>query len=141
MKSYRPTYFGIEELVCPEIFQERGERAWELLLPAALHTLDTIREHVGPMTVNNWHVGGPYKDSGMRHFGSTVGARWSAHRFGMGFDCKFKNTTPQEVHAYILDHPSEFPFLTTLEAIKATPTWLHFDCRNHPYPMIWVVNP
>ena len=141
MNLYRPLNFALEELVGPEIFQERGERAWELLNPDALKTLDALRDKFGALTVNNWKSGGQFKDSGMRHFNSTVGARWSAHRYGMAFDCKFKDAKPQVVHAYILSHADEFPLLTTLEAIYATPTWLHFDCRNHQRSEIWVVNP
>lgn len=147
---YRPKHFTLAELVDPEIYKARGERAWELLRPEALVTLDTLREKFGPMIVNNWHWGGTawlpdpdkiYRESGLRRFDSETGAVWSLHRYGAASDCKFKLVTPQEAHAYILSHPGEFPQLTTLEAIAATPTWLHFDCRNHNKVGIWVVNP
>ena len=138
---YRPRYFGLEELVAPEIFKARGERAWELLDVYALVTLDQLRERFGKMTVNDWHWGGKFKYSGMRPFVGGVGAEYSMHRFGRAFDIKPKETTPQEIHASILADQAAFPHLRVLEAIKATPTWIHFDTRNHTRATIWVVNP
>ena len=139
--TYRSKCFRITELVSRQIYQERGDRAWELLQPAALRTLDLLREKFGRIVINNWNVQGPYNESGLRHFETGTGAEWSMHKFGGAFDCKFQDTTPQDAHAYILANPDQFPELTTLEAIKSTPTWLHFDVRNHGKRGIWVVNP
>lgn len=138
---YRPKFFILQELVDPSIYEHWGERAWEWLDRPALVTLDSLRNKFGPITVNNWHAGGLFKESGLRTFKTSTGAQWSMHRYGRAFDPKPKNATPQEVHAYVLAHPDEFPLLTTLEAIEDTPTWVHFDTRNHGKPGIWVVNP
>lgn len=138
---YRPRYFGIEELVCPEIHKARGERAWELLDTYLLVTLDQLREEFGPMTVNDWHWGGTFKYSGLRPLVGGVGAEWSQHRFGRAADPKPKQVTPQEMHARILARPEKFPHLRVLEAIKATPTWVHFDVRNSTRDGILVVKP
>ena len=138
---YRPRYFGLEELVAPEIFKARGERAWVLLDVYALVTLDQLRERFGKMTVNDWHWGGKFKDSGLRHESSTTGKWWSQHRFGRAFDIKPKDTTPQEIHVAILSDPDKFPHLRVLEAIAATPTWVHWDTRGHTRSSIWVVKP
>ena len=137
---YRPRFFRLEELVPPEVF-ERGEAAWELLDPRALRTLDLLRERFGSVVVNDWKTGGTYRDSGFRAASSTVGPALSQHRFGRAFDCKFRTTTPAAVHAHLLEHPADFPEITTLEAAAATPTWLHFDVRNNAEPGIRVVNP
>ena len=138
---YRPRYFSLEELVCPEIVEARGERAWELLDVYALVTLDQLRERFGKMTVNDWHWDGQFKYSGLRPEGGSTGNWWSQHRFGRAFDIKPKETTPQEVHAEILKTQDKFPHLRVLEAIAATPTWVHFDTRGHTRSGIWVVNP
>jgi hypothetical protein len=45
------------------------------------------------------------------------------------------------VAQYVLKHPQEFPELTTIENVEFTPTWFHFDDRNHDKGGIWVVNP
>ncbi len=139
--SYRPLHLKLQELVDPGIYGARGERAWELLQPSALRTLDLLRDKFGPITVNNWHNGGAHKESGLRRFDTTTGAVWSMHRYGGAFDCKFQKTTARQVYDYVLAHPDEFPELTTVENIDATPTWFHFDVRNHDKAGIWVVNP
>lgn len=134
-------HFQLQELVDPQIYEDRGERAWELLRPTALITLDQLRNVFGPIIVNDWHKGGTYKESGLRRQDTTTGAKWSIHRYGGAFDCKPKACTVKDMFDYILAHSEEFPHLTTLEDIKATPTWLHFDDRNHNHGGIWVVNP
>lgn len=129
--GYRCQHFSVYELVPPEVYQARGEKAWELLDPAALVTLDALRTHFGPVTVNDWRWGGSYKESGFRTAQSETGAVYSQHRYGRAFDCKFAETTPQAVYEYVLAHPEQFPHLTTLEDIRYTPTWLHIDVRNN----------
>lgn len=137
----KPISFALDELVPPDIYMSRGERAWELLDRYALITLQQLRDKFGPITVNDWHNGGQFKESGLRSFTTTTGAKLSQHRFGRAFDCKPKNVTVREVADYVLAHPGEFPHLTTIENPDATPTWFHFDVRNHDKPGIWIVNP
>jgi len=139
--NYRPINFVIQELVPPDVFADRGQAAWELLDGWALVTLQALRNRFGPITVNNWHLGGRFKESGLRSFTTTTGAVYSQHRFGRAFDCKFSNTTPRAVSAYILANAQEFPYLTTLEDVEYTPGWLHFDCRNNADTGIRVVKP
>lgn len=138
---YRPENFSLQELVPPDIYKSRGDRAWELLDCYALITLQALRDAFGPITVNNWHAGGPYKESGLRSFTTSTGAAYSQHRFGRAFDCKIKGVTPHEAMHYVLAHPEKFPHLTTIENPDATPTWFHFDVRNHNKQGVWIVNP
>ena len=141
MNTYRPKHFALVELVGPEIFKERGDRCWELLQVPALLTLDAMRKRFGPIIVNDWFHGGNYSESGLRRFDSKTGAEYTMHKTGGADDCKFKLVSPIEAFNYILAHPSEFPYLTTMEDAKQTVTWLHFDVRNHSREGIWVVNP
>ena len=142
MNSYRPKHFALVELVDEPVFRERGEHAWELLRPDALETLDRLRSVFGPIIVNNWFTGGSYSESGLRRPTTGTGAKWSMHKYGGAFDCKFTSgTTPHKAFAYIMARPEEFPLLTTLEDVEKTVSWLHFDCRNHDKSGIWVVNP
>lgn len=138
---YRPQHFALHELVPPSIYRSRGERAWELLDPRALITLDQLRDRLGPITVNDWYWGGQYNESGLRSLTTKTGAKLSQHRFGRADDCKFADATPREVADYVLAHADEFPYLTTIEDPDATPTWFHFDVRNHDKRGIWIVNP
>jgi len=138
---YRTKHFQLHELVPPDIYESRGSRAWELLDAPALVTLDQLRERFGRTRVNDWWWGGRFKESGLRSFTTSTGAALSQHRFGRAFDCKFDGITPREACDYVLAHPDEFPYLTTIENPDATPTWFHFDTRNHHKAGIWIVNP
>jgi hypothetical protein len=137
----KPKSFLLQELVPPDIYAARGERAWELLDPRALITLQSLRDALGPCIVNDWHKGGPHKESGLRSFHTPTGAVYSQHRFGRGFDCKFKSVSPHEAMSYVMANYASFPHLTVIENPNATPTWFHFDTRLTSRPDIWVVNP
>lgn len=141
MMVYRCKFFSIQELVHPNIHAKWGDRAWEFLDPRVLQSADQLREYFGPITINDWHVGGEHVDSGLREFLSTTGAAFSQHKFGRALDLKFKNTTPIGVASVITAQPSRFPFITTLEDVSKTITWLHIDVRNHDKQGIWIVNP
>lgn len=138
MKS---VHFIIEELVPPAVFNVLGDTAWDLFDEKAIITLDQLRDYFGPIVVNNWHSGGQYKESGYREATSTTGAQKSRHKAGMAFDCKPVRCTPQSMHAEILNNSKKFPYLTTLEAIESTPTWVHFDTRDNGIPGIRIVKP
>ena len=139
--NHRPRHFQLHELVPQDVHEARGEAAWELLDPRILITADAIRDTFGPTTINDWRDGGLFKESGLRSFDSTTGAKLSQHRYGRAIDVKCKDATPQEVHAYILANPDKFPHVTTLEDIAATPSWTHCDCRNNVGSAIRIVKP
>ena len=139
---YRCQHFVVQELVGPQTYADLGEEmCWRLLDEPMLRTLDTFREQFGPITINNWSSGGPYKESGLRDLLTPTGAKYSQHKFGRAFDCKFKDLSPAAASAFILANPTKFPLLTTLEDVRFTPTWLHADSRNHSGSGILVVKP
>lgn len=138
---YRCQHFVLQELVHPNIYNKWGDRAWEFLDQRLLQTVDQLREYFGPITINDWHVGGEHVDSGLREWLSTVGAAWSQHKFGRAADLKFKTTTPIGASAVILAMPSRFPLLTTIEDVVKTLTWLHIDVRNNQTSGIRIVQP
>lgn len=140
-QAYRPQNFVIHELVPPEVFHDRGERAWELLDPRAVFTLQQLRNRFGKIRVNDWYWNGKYKESGLRTFDTETGATLSQHKFGRAFDCKPHEVAAKAMYAYVLEHENAFPHLTTVEDIEATPTWLHIDVRNNATPGIRVVKP
>ena len=138
---YISKHFALHELVPSSIFEALGIRAWELLDERLLVTLDALREHFGPCTVNNWRDGGPYRESGFRTFESTTGVKFSQHRYGRAADCKFATVTPVEASAYIVANAEKFRLLTTLEDVAATPTWLHVDVRLNRTTGVRIVKP
>lgn len=135
---YKCKHFKIQELVPPEVYKDRGDKAWYLLDDRALETLDTLREHFGPTTVNNWLWEGRRMNSGLRTCDSKYGTQYSQHRFGRAFDPIFKGIDTEEVREYVLSHQDEFPHIRGLELKVA---WLHFDIGNRPGDDIYTFNP
>ncbi|GLX86353.1 hypothetical protein tloyanaT_26060 [Thalassotalea loyana] len=122
-------YFQIYELVDPVTYAQFNEKAWWFICPCALLSLIALREQFGPITINDWYWGGNYKYSGYRPPNCTVGAKYSQHKFGRGFDAKSKAHTAIAMQDYILANPKQFPFITAMENAEHTKTWLHFDTR------------
>jgi uncharacterized protein YcbK (DUF882 family) len=84
-------YFTLEELVDRATYQQWGKNAWTLFSPDLLYSLDGLREFFNtPITVNNWHNGGPYQYRGFRGPECAVGAKFSYHKRGMAVDFDVK---------------------------------------------------
>ena len=110
-------YFGIEELVPKHVFDDRGEKAWQLLNYRALKTLEWLRLHLGYATVNDWLWDGVYSQSGLRTHEiymqsgisleeslKKIAASYSQHKYGNAFDVKFQYHTAQEARQFIRDN-------------------------------------
>ncbi|MFQ5543897.1 MAG: hypothetical protein ACE5FY_06050 [Nitrospiria bacterium] len=122
-------YFKIHELVPPHVFNQRGEKAWELLDTRLLVTLDRLRERYGSMTVNNYYWGKEREWSGLRTKDSPYYSRYSQHTFGRAADCLFKRLSAEEVRKDILAAPSD-PAFELIGSLELNVSWLHFDVRN-----------
>ena len=138
--------FDIRELVHPDIYNHQaiGARCVDFVHPSAAPTLELIKAATNDViTVNNWLWGGRFVDSGLRMPKGSVGAELSSHRFGCGFDLKFKNMTDQEAHAFIFANQHLFPNITRMEAIEKTPSWIHLEVGAYRAPgaVIVVFNP
>lgn len=139
---YRCRHFKIEELVPPELLKLYGEEGcWRLLDERICRSADQFGDQFGPIVVNNWAAGGTYRESGLRDFRTATGAENSQHKFGRALDLKSKLYTPKQMADYLLSHLDRFPFVTTIEDLASTPTWLHIDCRNHGQSGILIVKP
>lgn len=122
-------YFKIEELVSRETYKARGERAWQLIDPNLIETIDRLKEVFpdGTMTINNWVWGGNRNESGLRVQGMKHYSPYSMHSFGKAADCIFSHYDTEEVRQYIIDNPKEFPYV---KGIELGVSWLHIDTRN-----------
>lgn len=125
--TYQCKHFEIHELVPPDVYQERGEKAWQLMDDRILMALDALRDKFGPLTVNNWKWGGDRKWSGLRTEDSPYGSRYSQHRFGRAVDFISQDHTAEEIRQYILNNRDEFPGVMSMELGVS---WVHIDCRN-----------
>lgn len=144
---YVPEHFDIRELVWPRFFEANrgyGRRLFLTLDARALACLDALRRRFGPVTVNDWHLGGSFRLSGLRPMGSGTGARLSQHVFGRAFDCKFRDVAADEVRADLLawqaagrppvagdDRRAEaYAPICRIERVPDM-SWFHFDVGNH----------
>lgn len=126
---YKCRFFELEELVNPEFFKVLTEtEIWALLDESALRMLDLIRLHFEkPVTVNNWHVGGKFKDRGLRMFDCKTGAKFSQHKFGRAFDLDVKGFTAEQIRNEILKNKDLF---CGIKALEINVDWVHFDTRQ-----------
>lgn len=126
-------YFDLREFVDPVTFAKYGENSIWFLDPKIIAGATLIRKSLGPVTINNWHIGGPFSFRGFRPHNCTIGAPMSQHRYGRGIDIEVDNVTPQQVYKWITDNWTKFKlnnFFTTIEDIAFTSSWVHLDCRN-----------
>lgn len=127
---YKPKHFLTRELVDKETFATFGESALMFFDVRLLKTIDGIREHFNkPITINNWHVGGPYDSRGLRRPADKTGADYSQHRFGRAVDFNVREMSADEVRKYIIAHQNEFPF-NEICAMELDVSWVHIDFRN-----------
>lgn len=136
---YKCRHFALQELVPPEVYDDRGNAAWELLDPALLFAIDSIRDAHGKVLINNWHSGGTLKYRGFRPADCKVGATYSQHRYGRAADITPLQADLATVYKAICD--GVIPGITTVENLDATLSgnWIHVDTRNGD--AVRIVNP
>jgi len=125
---YKCEHFAIHELVPRKVYEDRGEKAWQLLDLRLLVTLDRLRKRYGSITINNWYWGGDREWSGLRTPDSPYYSAYSQHTFGRAADCLF--TIPSEnIRQDILADPTHRDF-ELIGSLELGVSWLHFDVRN-----------
>ena len=127
-------HFLVEELVDKETYQKMGNDALMLFNPAALRALDNLREFFGcPVTVNNWHVGGPFEWRGYRtkEKAAALGSPNSEHAKGNAFDCDIAGYTAEEARQKILANKNN-ALLVEIMRMEGGVNWLHFDLKPVP---------
>ena len=96
------------------------------LLDNRLITADqSLRNHFGVVTINNWWGKGERNWSGLRTPDSSYYSPTSQHSFGRASDKLFKNATAEEVRVYIKANWKELD----ITCIEKNVSWVHSDCR------------
>jgi len=127
IESYKAKYFIIQELVPKSVYEDRGEKAWQLIDIRLIENIDSLRHQLGvALTINNWNAGGSRDESGLRIAGQRYYKQYSQHSFGRAVDiiCSIKaETIRQSIRDkdIILPHPATF---------ELDVNWLHMDVRN-----------
>lgn len=144
-------YFKIQEFVPPEIYHQYGEGSIKFINPDIVTLADFTREFFGrPMTINNWHLNGPFSNRGFRVPDCKTGGRLSQHKFKDAFDHHQPGVDMREVYRLIMENEKIFMEvgLTTMENIDFTDPignpktgWIHMDNRWTGSDHIVIVNP
>lgn len=132
-------HFELHELVHPDIYNHPhiGDRSADWLNVNLAPTLQALKDNltreldgvIEYVTVNNWHNGGHFKDSGLRSNKKPYGGRvsYSAHYAGTAADAKYKIHTPAQVYDHIMNNQELYPYILRMEHIDDTPTWNHLE--------------
>lgn len=126
-------HFDIREFVDPETFKELGEKSIDKIDKRLVGIAELLRAKTGkPVTINNWHTGGQYHESGLRNPNTSTGAKKSAHKEGKATDNKVSGMTVKEVYDIVMVHEAEFydAGVRQIEDIAFTPTWFHMATRG-----------
>jgi len=121
-------YFKIYELVDKKTYEDRGQKAWELISPELIYVIDELREYFGAAYINTWYWkknGSQWR--GLRTQRCKVGAYYSQHRLGNAADMTFKRETAAEVRKAIKEDPQ---WWEDIRCIERKVNWLHVDVRN-----------
>jgi hypothetical protein len=123
--------FWLHEFVPPDIYEHMGTSSIWLLDMRIVRVCQLVRDRFAvAVTVNNWMEGGKRYQSGLRGHRSTVGARYSQHKYGRATDILVEGHEPQELRGDIRKNFKLYreAGLSTIE--KATPGWVHLDTRH-----------
>ena len=113
------------------------------LNPSLLKVVQKIRSMVGePITINDWHKGGGFINSGVRDLRHPFNSSFSRHYMGLCADLKFPMAS-QTVHAQLFGENNTLDYikcfthetpemkvlkkcgLTAVENIELTTGWIH----------------
>lgn len=135
---YRPSYFHLTELVCPDVYEKYGDMAWLFLDEKIVVTLDSIRRMLNkPITINNWYEGGQFSQRGLRcNTCSLVKEKTlrnqiylSAHVTGRAIDFSVQDLDSAEVAIWIAYNKAKLPYNLRIE--RETVGWTHLDSYDN----------
>ena len=131
-------YFSIKEFVSPKVYKKHGELSWQFIDIRLLHTMLIIRVLIDkPITINNWHSGGNFKQRGLRsNLGYIFLSKFkkgimylSGHVLGKAVDFDVKGMTANEVRRWLVSIENELPYKIRLENKMRGKyiSWIHLD--------------
>lgn len=126
---YKPENFIIQELVPQKVFEARGEKAWELLNPKMLYSIQEIREYTGNQVVlNDYAWNGNRQNQCLRTSDFYDDLSFSQHLSGSAADPLIGEMGPDESRELIIymKKQGKLEFVTAMEDVV---NWLHIDCR------------
>lgn len=137
-------HFDLREFVGPSVWEKWGSKAIWFIDQRLLRVAETIRRELQkPVVINDWHVGGHYRESGLRVPGDATYKQWSQHSYGRAIDVKVEHVDNFEVFKHIFDNSDLYRSLGVgaVENPKSTPGWTHADLRYNSGQKLLVVDP
>lgn len=122
-------HFRTYELVDKGTYEKHGDDCLSLFNPELLLALDDLREFFGvPVTVNNWHDGGPFQWRGYRtsEMAYKLGAPHSQHAMGNAIDCDISGYTAERARKIIIENKND-RLLKRIMRLEDGVNWVHFD--------------
>jgi hypothetical protein len=129
MRYYEPKNFRIFDVVDPNTFILMGDKSSLVMDARILWTLDALIKRLGPAVVNDWAEGGKRKNSGYRPPESTLGVRYSQHRFGRALDIMFSELNTKLIIKMIRNKELEYEMQYVTRVELGVPH-LHIDCAS-----------
>ncbi len=127
-------HFVLQEFINPVTFEKEGEKSIDLIDKKLIDIAEFIRVDIGlPVTINNWHLDGEFKESGLRDKNTLTGAKKSAHKLGQAIDPKVKGYDGQKWYDYVVKNASKLYSLglRRIEDKSIATTWCHMDTKEH----------
>lgn len=128
--------FIIEELVCKDVFDKFGQKAWQFFDPRLIKNLDWIRNRLNkPVFINNWDNGGKFDERGLRCIQCSLVKKailenrlyMSAHMLGQGADFDVMGMVAEEIRQWLIKNKNIIPYPIRLEEGVS---WVHIDVRD-----------
>jgi hypothetical protein len=118
-------HFRLGEYFPPEMIESHGLDCLKFLHPDVVSIDEELRRKFGPCEINNWLFGGSNTLRGVRPFDCDLGAKMSAHKFGMASDKTFK-TPAKDVIKWIIEN-EDLLYINGLRRVETDVNWVHTD--------------
>lgn len=124
---YIPKHLIIQEIVPRDLYDMFKDpvQLFALFDEQVLMGADWLRNRYGPMTCNNWHLGGDFKWSGFRTTESPHYSPGSMHSVGKALDLKFSKFSAEEIRANLRN----LEYVPHITRIEDGVSWLHIDTK------------
>lgn len=132
-------HFTLEEFINPETFKREQGNSLYLIDKKLIAIAEFIRTKTGlPVTINDWHRGGDFKESGLRDVNTKTGAPKSVHKLGKAIDNKIKGWGGKEWYEFVKKNAKALYDLglRRIEDRKIATTWCHMDTKEHGEPNV-----
>lgn len=120
--------FYLDEFIPKELYKSTPIWKLKLCIDSRLFIIaQTIRDHMGPLTINNWATGGPREWSGVRTVDSPYYSMFSQHTYGRALDIISSEHTGEALRQHIRDNYDSIYRKLGVTRIEADTSWLHID--------------